>query len=285
MTNKSFFFGVHMVSYRHKAMQTIATIGMAMIMTFGASADEALVKHCQINDDLNSVEKGPYTHETMSLDFGVSVHFPAEIDTSNCLHGVVSFGNGSGRYGGNNYDKFFESLAEYGFVVVVNHSGNTGSGLPLISALDVLYKKAQEEDHPFHKRLQKIAGVAGQSQGGLGASAATRDERVVAAVPMAGAGNVEKPTLFITSQADYMSGGVRAAYGRSNQMSIFVSLRGTGHAGIPFHDRAISLATSWYRCHLNQNKSVCETFLPECLQCKSSDVADQSQKSEKGFSD
>ena len=68
--------------------------------------------------------------------------------------------------------------------MAVSHSGATASGGPIKKAIDLLERVNADSSSIFHNKIASRFIVSGQSQGGLGASAASSDERVESAIPM-----------------------------------------------------------------------------------------------------
>jgi hypothetical protein len=206
----------------------------------------------------------------MSLGRDVTIHYPSDIADSNCLHGVIAWGNGTGRSGGSNYMQTFRKWASFGFVVAVHHSGSSGSGGPHKSALSAILGEADKANSPFYKRLNPKAAISGQSQGGLGTSAGSSDDRFVTAVPMAGASKgASKPSLFLTSQSDFMKSGTSSAYNSHSGAGTLLIAKGTSHASVPFHKGMLNVSVAWYRCFLNKNEDACNLVKDDCSICSS----------------
>ena len=69
--------------------------------------------------------------------------------------------------------------------MAVSHSGATAAVVPS-KAIDLLERVNADSSSIFHNKIASRFIVSGQSQGSLGASAASSDERV-GAIPMGGA--------------------------------------------------------------------------------------------------
>ena len=213
---------------------------------------------------------GPHQTAKKQIKSNVTVHYPAGIADSNCIHGVIAFGNGTGRAGGSNYMKTFRKWASFGFVVAVHHSGSSGSGNPHKNALDAIIAESKISESIFYNRINPNAAVSGQSQGGLGTGPAANDDRFVTMVPIAGSGRgPAKPALFLTSQSDFMKTSAKGGYNGHRGKALYVEARGTGHMNVPFHDSLLNISTTWYRCYLNGNTNACEQVTNDCSMCQS----------------
>ena len=108
----------------------------------------------------------------------------------------------------------FRKMGELWFRCSCSSCTTSGSGgIPHWQALDTLFNVAQSQDSIFHNKLNPNAAISGQSQGGLGTSAGSGDRRFVTAVPIAGASRgAAKPSLFLTSQSDFIRSSAVSAY-------------------------------------------------------------------------
>ena len=231
---------------------------------------------CKLDAPISSNGFGPYEPAKLSISRNVTVHYPQNLSESDCLHGVIAWGNGTGRMGGSNYMPTFRKWVSYGFVVAVHHSATSGSGGPHKAALDTLFNVAQSQDSIFHNKLNPNAAISGQSQGGLGTSAGSGDRRFVTAVPIAGASRgAAKPSLFLTSQSDFMRSSAVSAYNGHRGSGTLLVAKGTGHVSVPFHKGLLNVSVAWYRCFLNQNEDACRAVKDDCSVCQEqSDLAD-----------
>ena len=224
----------------------------------------------ELGEDSSCLKSG-YEVATL-VGNGVTFYFPEQIRDSSCKHPVISWGNGSGQSGGNRYPAMFKGLASEGFVLAVSHSGSTGSGQAIENALDVAYKLSEDGSVAFFEKLSPKAGVTGQSQGGLGTSAAANHERVVAAAPMGGAGRSasKNPMLFITSTGDFMRSSVNTAFRGAQGAAIYVEAQGVSHPGIPRSAGIIKLTGTFFRCHLASDSAACKALAGDCSACSRS---------------
>ena len=162
----------------------------------------------------------------------------------------------------------FNKWVSHGFVVAVHRSGMSGSGKPHREALDTILAENENSSSVFFGKLNEQAAISGQSQGGLGTSAGSGYERFVTAVPIAGASRgAPKPTLFLTSQSDFMRTSAVNSYNRHRGPGTLLVARGTSHPSVPFQAELLQASTTWYRCFLNDNQEACTLIQGECSMC------------------
>lgn len=97
------------------------------------------------------------------------IWYPAELESGDAVYPVVVFANGTGTPA-SSYAAVFEHLASWGFIAVGNEDEEPRTGESTLGSLDyVLALNADEESPLFGKIDEDNIGVAGQSQGGVGA--------------------------------------------------------------------------------------------------------------------
>ena len=199
-----------------------------------------------------------------------TLFYPSDIEQRRCRHIGIAWGNGTGRFGGLNYKSLHEFWASHGIVVAVSHSGATASGGPIKEAIDLLERVNADSSSIFHNKIASRFIVSGQSQGGLGASAASSDERVESAIPMGGASVLtSKKALFITNDGDYLRTLVSSAYQASKSGSLMVTSSGGSHPTVPFTAAAKSLSVVWSQCSIFKDPLSCEAIGNGCKFCDS----------------
>lgn len=127
--------------------------------------------------------KGEY--ETAYIEFDAEndtykkyeIWYPAEMKTSNKIYPLVVMANGTG-VPASKYAAIFEHLASWGFIVVGNEDPNCWSGDSSAKSLDYLLTLNETKDSIFYQKIDTAnIGVAGHSQGGVGAiNAVTNQE-------------------------------------------------------------------------------------------------------------
>ena len=109
-------------------------------------------------------------------------------------------------------------------------------------------------------KIARKAGVAGHSQGAIGASFATKDEIIGAAVLIGGGGITSVPTVFLTSQFDFMRFTALSGYRGSAVEKGLVVKSGTSHTEIAHSREAFKIGRRWLLCHLAGNISACKAL-------------------------
>lgn len=99
----------------------------------------------------------------------LTVWYPAEMETAQKSYPLIVMANGTGVQAFR-YAPVFAHLSSWGFIVVGNDDSSSGLGDSTAKTLDFMLAQNQEPDSPFFQKIdmEKI-GVAGHSQGGVGA--------------------------------------------------------------------------------------------------------------------
>jgi hypothetical protein len=222
----------------------------------------------QGSESVKTIQKGQFT-----------IYYPGQLASRNCKHIAVSWGNGTGRSGGSAYRKLHEFWASHGIIVIASHSGSTGSGGPIVAGIDLLESLKADSNSLFYSKIPEKFIVSGQSQGGMGASAAARDPRVETAIPMGGAGPIStKPSLFVTADGDYLKSLVNTSFSSSAQGSLFVSSQGGSHPSVPFTAAAKALGVAWSQCAVLKDKASCDAVLKGCSLCEKLSISTKKSK-------
>ncbi|MGN1372975.1 MAG: alpha/beta hydrolase [Candidatus Coproplasma sp.] len=97
------------------------------------------------------------------------VWYPADMQTSGKTYPLVVMVNGTG-VPASRYKPVFDHLASHGFIVVGNEDGNSWSGESSSLSLEYMLSLNADEDSIFYGKIdEENIGVAGHSQGGVGA--------------------------------------------------------------------------------------------------------------------
>ena len=153
--------------------------------------------------------------------------------------------------------------------MIASHNSSVGSGQFHRDGLDWLLAENQNPASPLHGRLSPRAGVAGHSQGGIGASAAVTHDNVEAEVNMQGGGSsADRAALLLTGTADFMSSSIHTSYSVAEGPAFLASYQGADHINTPTMMGANSagglqykrLMTAWFRCWLGDDANACALF-------------------------
>ncbi|MEO0602165.1 MAG: hypothetical protein AAF211_12060 [Myxococcota bacterium] len=227
---------------------------------------------CRVDDDGSSSGPGGYTVASMELapgNSGATVYYPAELTDSTCAFTVIGWGNGTSSTGGDAYPEYFQRLASHGFVVAVAHTNFAANGTVI---LDTAAQVLAENDQPesiFYRKLRTEYGVMGKSQGAIAASRdVNADPNAIAAVMVAGsAGEVTTPALFATGDADFLRGGTLNGYEAATDEAVYAEATGgVDHLALDDYVGIAQLATSFMRCHLQDDADACAYVA--CAECQ-----------------
>ena len=160
--------------------------------------------------------QGPYSVGQITSFSGYTVFYPREMaNTQNCLFPWMIWGNGTTQKGIGYYGVWDQHLASWGIVVIHSHAdgggGLSGAG-PMIGGVEVAKQLAGGQ---MRGKLTSKGGVAGHSQGGIGAHlTASKSNYIAAVVDLQGGGLAthSKPSLLLTGSTDFMRQSVYSAY-------------------------------------------------------------------------
>lgn len=97
------------------------------------------------------------------------IWYPSEMNTKNKAYPLVIMANGSGTPA-SKYEAIFEHLASWGFIVVGNEDPSSWSGDSSDKSLDYILDLNELSDSVFYHKIDtENIGIAGHSQGGVGA--------------------------------------------------------------------------------------------------------------------
>lgn len=119
-----------------------------------AAKGSLAVDHIEIRSDNKAIGK-------------IRVYYPADMENSDTKYPMILIVNGSGTPA-KKYLPFLERLASWGFIVVGNDDGGTGTGETTSITLDYMLKESSIREYIDESNI----GIAGYSQGGAGALAA-----------------------------------------------------------------------------------------------------------------
>lgn len=105
------------------------------------------------------------------------IWYPTEITNSSSTYPLVVMANGTGVKA-SRYEPIFDHLASWGFIVIGNEDENSWDGCSSSESLDFMLKCNEDSTSIFYKKVDAMnIGIAGHSQGGVGAiNAVTNQE-------------------------------------------------------------------------------------------------------------
>ena len=120
-------------------------------------------------------QKGDYDvtfieYDSINKNIGkFKIWYPSEIESKTTTYPVVIMANGTG-VPASKYKAIFEHLASWGFIVVGNEDGESWNGNSTSQSLDHILSLNDDINSVFNQKINVDAiGVAGHSQGGVGA--------------------------------------------------------------------------------------------------------------------
>lgn len=97
------------------------------------------------------------------------IWYPAEMEKGNRTYPLVVMANGSG-VAASKYTPIFEHLASWGFIVIGNEDPSSWSGESSAKSLDYMLDLNKSKESIFYQKVDTAnIGIAGHSQGGVGA--------------------------------------------------------------------------------------------------------------------
>jgi hypothetical protein len=234
-------------------------------------------------------DTGPYTVDTLSVDLadaGLSgaaspttftIYYPSPLE-ANCPHPIAAWGNGTGVTGQQTYAFFNQNVASWGIVVIASDNSEVDSSPYLSAGIDYLVAQNSNPSSMFYNKLSTKAGVAGHSQGGIAATAATTNPNVVSEVCVEGGGNPKAGTSVLCLTGSDTDGGlnpvnaivVSTTYPATTGPGFLADWDGGDHVTTPTLAGWISknpgtiqfvrLMTAWYRCFLASDSNACKLF-------------------------
>lgn len=241
----------------------------------------------------NFGEPGPYKIAMMDVDLGsggeicpnqttskYTIFYPNPLEAS-CPHPIVAWGNGTGVNSDSldAYSFFSTNAASWGIVVIAAHDPNSGCGNYHKVGLDYLLKQNEDSSSMFFHKLSTRAGVAGHSQGGMGATAASMHPNVEAEVSVAGGGVPKAGIAFIclTGTMDQVEGPCTQSYMSATGPAFLADWMNGDHtttetvAGYFAKDMGTlemqRLYAAWFRCWLGDDQKACALFTGAPASC------------------
>jgi hypothetical protein len=235
---------------------------------------------------------GPYAVDTMSVDLadaGLSgaaspttftIYYPSPLE-ANCPHPIAAWGNGTGVTGQMTYAFFNNNVASWGIVVIASDNSEVAASPYLSAGVDYLVAQNSNPSSVFYQKLGGKAGVAGHSQGGGAATAATTNANVVAEVCVEGYGVPKSGTAVLCLTGSQTDGGpdnintvnalvVEQTYPGTTGPAFLADWDGGDHVTTPTLSgwymqnpgtiQFVRLMTAWYRCYLASDGKACALF-------------------------
>jgi hypothetical protein len=249
---------------------------------------------CLMAGSGDSSKAGPYTVATMSVDLAsylsgaatpttFTIYYPTTLE-ANCPHPIIAWGNGTGVTGSNVYAFYNNNAASWGMVVAASDNSNVGSGAYNKAGIDYLLAQNKLSSSPFYGKLSTRAGMAGHSQGAMGATAATTHPNCEAEVQVEGGGNPKAGIAFLalsgSNDTVVTTAPPTASYGAATGPAMLAIYTGADHTTTPTLAGYVQgnagtiqfmrFYTAWFRCFLGDDATACAMFKggSSCGVCK-----------------
>ena len=171
---------------------------------------------------------------------------------------VITWGNGTCSHP-LLFSELLEHLASHGFIVIASNTRWTSGGVEMLRGLDfAIAENARAASALYGKVDTAKLGVSGHSQGSMATVTAGADSRVVATVPIQGAGvadarRLHSPTFLIAGELDTLvaPAGVEDAYDAVTVPAVYGLSMGQDHL-MPGRAPApiLDAVTGWFKIHL-----------------------------------
>jgi pimeloyl-ACP methyl ester carboxylesterase len=189
---------------------------------------------------------------------------------------VITWGNGTCSHP-LLFSELLEHLASHGFIVVATNTRWTSGGVEMLRGLDfAVAENARAASPLFGKVDTAMLGVSGHSQGSMATVTAGADPRVVATVPIQGAGvaaarQLHSPTFLIAGELDTLvtPAGVEDAYDAVTVPAVYGLSMGQDHL-MPGRAPApiLDAVTAWFKIHLAGDEEARTLFYgDDCTLC------------------
>ncbi|HZT53875.1 MAG TPA: hypothetical protein VE995_05800 [Gaiellaceae bacterium] len=202
-----------------------------------------------------------------------TIFYPQPFETS-CLHPVVAWGNGTGVTGPTTYGFFNQNAASYGIVVIAAEDPDTGSGNYHVAGINYMTQQNADSSSKYYQKLDlKGVGVAGHSQGAIGATAgADKIANTAAEVCVAGGGTLPATVSFLglTGTQDILESMTKSTFQSVPGPAFLADWDGGDHfttetlAGFvaqnPGTIQMMGLYAAWFRCWLAGDQAACKVF-------------------------
>ena len=170
----------------------IIILAVVILTVGGCSILFGIINHRNANywkyAETGGVVEAKYTalgsYEVSSLEFDseneaykkYEVWYPSEMKDTDKTYPLVIMANGTGVKA-SQYKEVFKHLASWGFIVVGNEDDNSRTGASSAATLDFILNLNEDKSSDFYNKIDtENIGIAGHSQGGVGAINAVTEQ-------------------------------------------------------------------------------------------------------------
>ncbi len=253
-----------------------------------ALVTQSCSKNPEVDPSVNPIEvkytaTGPNTINSVTIRNAAGsdlykIYYPAQLPSA-CP--VVTWGNGTGQAPAD-YQKVFEHLASWGYIVIDNYDGSTAPGGSIVASAQYLISENGNPSSRFHSKVDvnRIAAV-GHSQGGVGVvnarTKAANGRLIKTIVPMhmspniSGSGltyntaNVDVPIFFVSGTEDGIFSPLQVSQTAYNNVPANIpavmGLRvGAYHDAVKDSEREWGYLTAWLEYQLKGSQDAAQAF-------------------------
>ena len=163
----------------------VAIVGIIILSAYINHHNENYYKYAVTGGEVEAkyTTLGPYDVSYIEFDAGnetykkYEIWYPTEMMDSSRTYPLVVMANGTGVKA-SQYKEVFQHLSSWGFVVIGNEDENSRTGASSADSLDFVLTLNSDSDSIFYGKIDvENVGIAGHSQGGVGAvNAVTNQE-------------------------------------------------------------------------------------------------------------
>ncbi|MBQ6812477.1 MAG: alpha/beta hydrolase [Agathobacter sp.] len=167
------------------ALIGIIIAGAILLLLFAGYKNENYWKYTDAKGEIEKEYAALGSYEVEYAEFDAEsdvwqkyeVFYPSNIETSDEKYPMVIMANGTGIKA-SQYEAVLKHLASWGFIVVGNEDENSRTGASSAATLDFMLAQNEDENSVFYGHIDTDnIGIAGHSQGGVGAiNAVTNQE-------------------------------------------------------------------------------------------------------------
>lgn len=162
----------------------VIVVGVVLLLVFFNHANKNYWKYANPAGDIEKQYTALSTLEVSSDEYDANnstykkyeIWYPSEMKDSNKTYPLVIMANGTGVKA-SQYTEVFKHLASWGFIVAGNEDDHSRTGASSAATLNYVLKLNEDENSKFYGKIDTDnIGIAGHSQGGVGALNAVTEQ-------------------------------------------------------------------------------------------------------------
>lgn len=163
----------------------VAVMGIVVLLAYINHHNENYYKYAVTGGEIEAKYTALGAHDVSYIEFDAGnetykkheIWYPTEMTDNSRTYPLVVMANGTGVKA-SQYKEVFQHLSSWGFIVVGNEDENSRAGTSSAASLDFVLTLNADSDSIFYGKIDvENIGIAGHSQGGVGAvNAVTNQE-------------------------------------------------------------------------------------------------------------